>query len=427
MGNMTIDKVRASLFAFSSMAALTVMSGAALATEGYFQLGFGPRQNAVGGAGVADSRDAMSLALNPAGIVGLDAQLQLGGAIFMPYRGYDATGPGFVAPGSVDSDRNIFAMPSVAYSRPLDSSSAIGVTLYGNGGMNTTYPDVANPACGGGSGVFCGGEAGVDLMQAFLSVGYAREFGPMKVGVAPTMAIQLFKAKGLGAFSAISSDAANLTNNGYDYSIGGGLKAGIEFELMQGLRFAAAGQTKMFMSKFDDYAGLFENGGDFDIPAAITAGLALDATPDLTLMLDYQHIFYSGVDAVANASTTPAPLGSKGGPGFGWKDVDVFKIGAEWRASDQWTFRAGYAYSENPISSSDVTFNILAPGVVKHHITAGASYALSANDTLEFSGMYVPEGSVSGIEITPQGPNPGRTIKDRMYQLQFLAGWTHKF
>jgi hypothetical protein len=33
-----------------AVAALALMSTSAFATEGYFQLGFGPRQNAVGGA-----------------------------------------------------------------------------------------------------------------------------------------------------------------------------------------------------------------------------------------------------------------------------------------------------------------------------------------------------------------------------------------
>ena len=43
------------------------------------------------------------------------------------------------------------------------------------------------------------------------------------------------------------------------------------------------------------YSGLFADGGSFDIPANITAGLAYDLTPDLTVMADWRHIFYSGV------------------------------------------------------------------------------------------------------------------------------------
>jgi long-chain fatty acid transport protein len=46
---------------------------------------------------------------------------------------------------------------------------------------------------------------------------------------------------------------------------------------MPGLRFGLSGQTKMYMTKFEKYAGLFAEQGGFDIPAAITAGFAVDA------------------------------------------------------------------------------------------------------------------------------------------------------
>jgi long-chain fatty acid transport protein len=406
------------------LASLLLMSTAASATEGYFQLGFGPRQNGLGGTGVADSRDAMALALNPAGIAGLDTEAQLGAALFMPYRGYETSGPGFVAPGNVESYSNIFIVPNAAYVRAIDSDSSVGITLYGNGGMNTSYDDVANPACPpGGSGVYCGGAAGVDLMQAFISAGYARKFGPVKLGIAPTLAVQRFKANGLRAFSAGSVDASHLTNNGYDYSFGGGVRGGAELSVLDNLRLGVSGQTKMWMSKFHEYSGLFENGGDFDIPASVTAGMAFDVTQGITLLADYQHIFYSGVGAVSNSSTTLAPFGSKGGPGFGWHDVDVFKIGAEWRVNDKWTLRGGYAYSSNPIDSGDVTLNILAPGVVQHHFTGGFAYQATAHDGFEFSGIYVPESTVTGDDMFM----PGRPITLKMHQFQMMGGWTHTF
>lgn len=419
--------VRDRLFGLGAATTLALAATTASATEGYFQLGFGARQNALGGTGVADSRDAMALALNPAGIVGLDEQVQAGIALFMPFRGYEATGPGFVAPGDVSSEANLFVIPNLAYTRPIDEVSSWGVTLYGNGGMNTTFDPLYNPACGGGNGVYCGGRTGVDLMQAFMSIGYARSFGAFKIGIAPTLAVQRFKADGLAAYMPYSSDPASLTNNGYDYSYGGGIRGGIEWAVMPGLRIGLSGQTKMYMTKFSSYSGLFAEQGSFDIPASVTAGVAIDVMPNLTFMFDYQHIFYGGVAAVSNSSQAMQPLGSDGGPGFGWHDVNVYKFGAEWRANETWTWRVGYAYAENPVQSADVTLNILAPGVVSNHFTAGGSYALSKMDTLEFAGTYVPEATVSGIEVTPLGPNPARTIELKMYQVQLLGSWTHKF
>ena len=424
-----------------SLAATTVLGGLlaagslalpASATEGYFQHGYGLRQYAVGGAGVADSRDAMSMSINPAGIVHVDRQLQLGIAAFMPYRGYDGTATTFAAPGSVDSNRNVFFIPNFAYTQPIDDVSSWGVVMYGNGGMNTSYPDVANANCGGPTpkltGVFCDGHMGVDLIQAFFSAVYARQFGPLSIGVAPTLAVARFKIDGVGAFGGFSAESGNhLSSEGYDWAWGGGLRAGAEFAVTDRFRLGLSGQTKMYMSKFDKYSGLFENQGDMDIPAAIIAGLAFDATPDLTLMFDYKRIFYSGIDSVGNSSSIlgiPPMFGDDGGPGFGWHDINIFKIGAEWRANEDWTLRAGYAYNENPIKSADVTLNIIAPGVVQHHITGGLSYRVTPGSSIDFSGAYMPNVSVSGPVPIGLG---GGNVELSMHQFQFALGWTYRF
>lgn len=411
---------------------LTVVSfagGAAQATEGYFQYGYGARQGALGGAGVADSRDAMSLSLNPAGLVDVGRQFQAGASLFAPFRSYNATGTGFVAPGSHDSDTNYFVVPNFAYSSPIDMNSAWGIAVFGNGGMNTNWPAMANPNCGpGGVGVYCGGgKTGVDLMQAFIALGYAQRFGAFSFGVSPVAVIQRFKAFGLGAFAPISSDPANLTDRGYDYSFGGGARVGAQWSVTPNFRLGVSGQTPMWMTKFDKYAGLFADGGSFDIPGNVTAGVAWDLMPNVTVMADYKRIFYGSVGSIANSSTTPLPLGFAGGPGFGWHDIDIVKLGVEWRATPAWTFRAGYAHNASPIKSSDVTLNILAPGVVTDHITGGFAYKYSPNSTIEFAAAYVPKHTVSGTEVTPFGPVPGSNIDISMDQFQLTLGWTYQF
>jgi len=41
--------------------------------------------------------------------------------------------------------------------------------------------------------------------------------------------------------------------------------------------------------------------------------------------------------------------------------------------------------------------------------------------------MYVPESTVSGIEVTPSGRNPGRTIKLAMKQWDVTIGYRYNF
>lgn len=401
----------------------------AQATEGYFQPGYSAIQKSLAGTGVANPEDAMTLAINPAGLTSLDEQLEVGLSLFSPSRQYsESGGPGFVAPGTVKSGWNYFAIPYFAYSKPIDGHSSWGVAVYGNGGMNTDYPSATNPACGPGHGVFCGGKAGVNLSQLFISPGYAWNSGNFSLGVAPILAIQMFSDKGLVAFSPISASPANLTNNGISYSYGGGFRAGVEWKLSDTFRLGLSGATPMWMTKFDKYKGLFADGGAFDIPASVTAGIAWDVAPAWTVMVDYKHIFYSDVPAVGRSTLfTGIPFGAKNGPGFGWSDVDVISLGADWRVAPNWTLRAGYAHNTNPISSNDVTLNILAPGVVTDHVSAGLSWRTGDHSSFDFSAIYVPTHSVSGIEVTPAGPNPGRTIELSMHQWDATVGYRYDF
>lgn len=415
------------------LAAAWLAGSVAQATEGYFQYGYGARQSGLGGAGVADSRDAMALSLNPAGLVDVSRQMQLGVSLFMPYRSYTATGTIFVAPGSYDSGDNIFGVPNMAYSSPIDANSAWGVALFGNGGMNTNWPNMTNTAvgCGGGVGVFCdGSKLHVDLMQAFIALGYARSFGAFSVGISPVAAIQRIRVQGLGAFAGVSSDASNLSSGDYSYSYGGGARLGVQWKVMPNFRVGFSGQTPIWMTKFHKYSGLFAEGGGFDIPANLTAGVAWDVMPNFTVMFDYKHIFYGSIASIANPMSSPGFLGLSNGPGFGWRDIDIFKVGAEWRATPKWTFRVGYAHNTNPITSADVTFNILAPGVVTDHITGGFAYKPTTNSTLEFAAAYVPSNSVNGLEKTGAPPfttTAGSNIEIEMRQYQFTLGYTYEF
>jgi long-chain fatty acid transport protein len=68
-----------------------------------------------------------------------------------------------------------------------------------------------------------------------------------------------------------------------------------------------------------------------------------------------------------------------------------------------------------------VTFNILAPGVVKHHITGGFKYKWSDDLDLEFAGVFVPESSVSGFD--PFGGNQPVAIKMHQYEATVGAVW----
>ncbi len=416
-----------------ALAASLLAATSAQATDGYFANGVGARHKALAGAGVADGRDATSASINPAGILRAGNELDISASFFDPEREFTGSGgPGFTPNGTVESDRNFFLIPNIARNWKTVGNpyfDALTLSMSGNGGMNTTYKGIANPACGAGNGVFCGGKSGVDLTQLLISMAMAKSFGNVSVGLAPTVAAQLFAAKGLGAFAGASAFPASLTNNTHEVVFGAGLRGGIEWAVLPNVRLGAAGSTKIYSQKFDDYKGLFAEQGDFDIPANVQAGIAVDLSPALTIMADYKRIWFSDVQSVGNPSTNillGIPFGANNGPGFGWDDLNIFKVGLEYRATSDLTLRAGYSHNNQPIKSRDVMLNILAPAVSQNHITGGFMYRMSPNMDLEFAAMYSPREHVVGGELPGFG-NPAHIIDISMAQYEATIGIKYRF
>lgn len=422
-------KTKTWLLATTLLASLLV--GTAFATEGDGLAGFGVTQTALSGSDVADTTDAMSLALNPAGLVDAGQQFDFGISLFSPQRGYATNGgTGFVAPEGATSRNALFPIPNFAYSQPIDDTSSWGVAVYGVGGGNTLFNAIPNANCaalGGGSGIYCGGKSGVNLNKVFMSLGYAKRFGNISLGIAPIFAIQQFSAEGFGAFARASASPTHLTNNGFDYNYGGGVRVGAEWHATQTLRFGIAATTPMWMTKFSKYSGFIANQGSLDVPGDITVGFAYDVMPTLTLMADYKHIFYSGVPAIHDSSRIPLQFGATGGPGFGWSDVDVFAVGAQWRPTQALTLRLGYEHNTSPLRGSDITLGLIAPGITTDQFSGGVSYAINPNSTIQLAGFYDPRNSVSGIEITPFGPNPAGIITAHLSEFQVSLGYAYHF
>ncbi len=330
----------------------------AKATNGYFSHGYGLISKAEGGTGIALGRDALTIATNPAGLTEAQEGFEFGVDVFAPKRGAELLQGGGKESFDGDDTEHFF-IPEAGYSRHVNERVAVGVALFGNGGMNTDYQE--NPFARFGAT----GSAGVDLSQAFISPAIAVKLGDSQsIGLAVNLAYQKFEAKGVGIFSAFSADPAHVSNQGYDDSTGWGVRLGWQGHFGEHLKLGATWQSKTHMGEFDKYRGLFADAGDFDIPENYGLGIALLPSPSVTLALDWQKILYSGVPAVGNPINSlfaGVPLGADNGPGLGWRDVSIWKIGAGFRISDSVTLHAGASTSRQPIPASQTFFNILAP------------------------------------------------------------------
>ncbi len=445
--------IKKSLIALSVSGALVAPS--AFATNGYFAHGYSTAEKGLAGAGVAYSHDALASATNPAGLVKVGERMDIGAAIFNPNRQYTASNPSAdpfigatpfpafkLSPGTYESSHDYFFIPHFGYNWMLDNTTAVGIAAYGNGGMNTDYQTVVNrdPATGNpvSTGTYGGGNAGIDLKQLFINASYSKQINnEHSLGASLIFAYQTFKATGLGAFGALgfSNDPTKLTDNGDDSSMGFGVKLGWQGDITKDLTVGVSYQSKMSMSEFDDYAGLFAEEGGFDIPATAIIGIAWKTSDKSTLVVDLQQIYYSDVASIGNdgvnnlfacgaagGAPNPSCLGGSTGAGFAYDDMTVIKIGYEWEQNDI-TWRVGISDGEQPVSDKDTILNILAPAVIDTHITFGFTMPIDSASEFTFSAMHALSNDIGGAT---QFDN-AQTVELEMDQFEVQGTYTMKF
>jgi len=419
-------------FALAAIAAALAQQSA-WATNGYFLTGYGARSQGMGGVGIAYGTDSLSIGMNPANITKTGMRGDLGVGLFNAHR-YAAVGAnakdnpavnnaGFGFDGEATSRREWFVMPEMGMTMPLTENLHAGVAFLPNGGGSTVYPynffsyNALTPDVPG-KGATLGGE----LMQLLvpITVGYKINENH-SVGVALDVAAQRFRMYGLGSFKIfsstfgvpISADYAHLTNNGFDYSYGAGLKLGylgdfLDKKLSVGLSYT----SRTYMTKFDKYKGLFAEQGDFDIPANYGIGLAFKPRKNLVVAADVYRIEWSSVAALGNRGPGTSPgvaypgpgqnnalagipslndsslaTGNDKGMGFGWKDQTIYKVGVNWGVNQRLQLRAGYNYGKSPIPDDQLAFNSLFPATSEKHYSVGFTY--KASEELEITGTYM--------------------------------------
>lgn len=416
------------------------------ATNGFFLPGSGVRSSGMGGVGIAYGADSLSANANPANIVNTGMRGDIGLSVFNPERYAEVGVPAGQRSafngtfnGDVESEARYFVMPEMGFTMPLTEQLSVGVAVLGSGGMNTTYP--ANFFSYRGTPL-PGEPIGVDMMQVLVpvSVGY-KVNDDHAVGASLVMATTRFRIYGLQAFPvfdgegyALTANTSALTNVGFDYSYGAGLKLGWQGDFLDDkLTVGLVYTSRTYMTKFDKYKGLFAEQGGFDIPESYGIGFAIKPVKNLVIALDVSRINFSKVKSFGNLGPGTAPLpysgtntmegipsidedtdalgaydgisskelGNDAGMGFGWQDQTVYKLGIQYGVNSKLQVRAGYNYGKSPVLDNQLTFNTLAPGVVEKHYTAGFTY--KPTDELEITGsyMHVPGNS----QVSPPNQN----------------------
>lgn len=406
----------------------SVLSLPAFATNGYFSVGFDEQSKGQAGVGVSSADGVEAAASNPA--LGLKAGNSVGGgfSLFSPHRDDTNSGgagtPADLANGKFTSGEELFLVPYLGFNHRIDDETAASLLVYANGGMNTHYR--TSPFAGFGGVANPATPAGVDLAQVFITPNLARSIGyGVNIGGGPVLAIQRFQAQGLQAFdNAMSSNApGRVTNNGYDYSYGGGVKFGATWDPASWVTFGAVFQSRTWTTNFGKYKGLFAEGGNFDIPAQVTSGITIRPIQTLDLSVEHQHIFYGDVKSIANDGSSSGKLGLSDGKGFGWHDMNVYRIGAQWKATNELKLRTGYSHATDFTNGTNLMFNILAPATIKDHASVGASYDITPNLTIGLAYLHAFSKTFTG----QQQIDTTQTVKLRMDQDEGTLGIAYRW
>ncbi len=397
---------------------LLVLSAASQAGLGSYLNGAGATNRALSGAGVAFAEDSMVIATNPAGILALEKDGWVLGSIFLsagqtayakePTASSQPNDAFVFAPGQRRAEPDVpaeidgvFPIPFGAIHRRIDERNAIGLVVYGNGGININYKAFDNPNCPSNTpqqGYLCFGDTGSDIAQIFIAPTWSHQLNErLRIGISPELIYQTIEVNGFQLFSPASAAPNKLSNNGHSQSFGYGIKTGATLVINDQLTAGLTLQSKGYMQKHQEYRGLLAEQGGLDIAPYLQYGLAWQANPSLTLLADYQRIYFSKVKAYANSGSAPGRYGDDNGPGFGWSDLSVLKLGLHYRVDEKITLRFGYSdVHKKPLNQQEIINNLISTAVFDERYNVGISWSPNTIDTIDLTFNYVPKQEISG-------------------------------
>ena len=163
---------------------------------------------------------------------------------------------------------------------------------------------------------------------------------------------------------------------------------------------------------------------DFEWPATLGFGAAVQATDKLLLVADFKRIAWADVMEQFSMSFE-ADNSQANGPFANakmdmalfqhWTDQTVIAVGGAYKATDELTLRLGYNHASNPIPAAYL--NPLFPAIVESHVTSGIGYETGA------SAINLSVTKALEVDVT----NPGSNVKSTHSQTSWQLMYSHLF
>lgn len=423
-------------------ATLVAIPATAFATDGHFLHGVGAVNSALGGAAVASNTSVLgSFFVNPAGLASYDGtNVEMGFELMKPERTVTSTyGP---MTGSTTSISEFTPIPAFGFTTHLSDKVVVGLAGLGIGGFGVNYPaDMSNPILMPAPNGFGHVYSNFGLMKIVPAVAWKAsdklrfglavniDWASLAVNPMPTAAPNADPGPDGKPYTA-DDRAYYASASSADGAFGFGVQAGLQYQMNDKLAVGLAYTSAQMFQDFE-YQSVNANPNlpsfgtartfkfRMDAPAIYAAGLAWQPTTRLQTAADLKYYTYKstkGFDEVGYNQDFSVK-------GFGWDNILVVALGAQFAANDKVTLRGGYNYSGNPIPDEYSMFNLPAPAVVQHNISGGFGYKMRPGVEINVAGYVALENTISGPMLRPTAV-PGTNVKNAMSEKSILVGFT---
>lgn len=410
---------------------LLFISAGIFAQAGHIMQGVGAVNMSMGGAATAQPLDISgAIQWNPAAlstfnnkIINFDI-----GAFFSAPELSSVYGS---LKGETLDDRGVSPMPALAMVWGKEGSKhTFGASAFGISGFGVTFPEnmnypqdlMGNPNSNFNPSSplnpinfpqYAGGFGHVESDYMLLQIGLTWAYevtDNFSIGIQPNFDYATLK---LEPNPLASPGAEGWPKSNKATAIGYGAQFGLFYESDGGVKLGASYKTTQKFTEFEFSNEYISSGSaapdvnfQMDYPAILSFGLGY-SVKDFDIAVDYRWVDYENTEGFeASGWTQTASVA-----GFGWRDVNIFSAGIQYKGIDKLPLRVGYTYSSNPISEELAFFSIPATAVIKNAFQFGFGYEINDNFTL--NGVYhhgASDGKTEGPMLSPMAIGAGNPL-----------------
>jgi long-chain fatty acid transport protein len=398
------------------------MMNSAARAQGIYFPAVGAVNQSMGGASTAAPVDALGAMLwNPAATSGLEqSEVDISSAFLIPNINVSSSSP-FGGAGTTHSDSGLAAAANTALlMRFCDNPRlTLGMASYYAGAGGVNFPgDPSNPIFApkfpaiGPGGTVLGPSYGNAVILQTVATFAVQVTDRLSIGAAPVLDAVL--ASFDPAFFAPPSGVGLLTfpsaTGGRAYW-GGGFKVGVFYHLLPsvdvGFGYTSPQWIENLVWNARDAAGNpLTIVLPFSLPAIYSAGIGIKPTEKLLIAADCRFI--------DNVNSTPFGLAPAAG-GLGWLEQLSAAVGIQYQFSPQLSGRIGYSYNTPTFPGTFSLFNVQAPAITQHVVSAGITARISDNVSASLAYAYFVRNTVSGSAF--QIPGGGVSISSDIHSI----------